>query len=214
MTSLISKRQFTCLFLTIISLLIFTGINSGSNLKVKVKVDEAKIRFDASLESEVVHTVKIGSILKAEEKVGEWYQVTITPQEYGFAISGYIHESEIEIIKEKIENYTIREANLIVGGKKAPESYRYSVSGKLIYTTADIDYEYEILGIVTHYQEFGVLTLRDPLEGAIKSGMGQFEKKAIKMGGDAVVGLRYNFANRTQKDEGRLLIYGTVVRFK
>ena len=44
--------------------------------------------------------------------------------------------------------------------------------------------------------------------------MKEFEEKVIHIGGDAVVGLNYQFVNLREKDEGRLLIYGTVVKFK
>ena len=84
----------------------------------------------------------------------------------------------------------------------------------IIYTTTDLRCEYEIIGVVTHYQQFGRFGFKDPLEGALKKGMEKFEESVKEAGGDAVVGLRYNFANRTQKDEGRLLIYGTVVKLK
>jgi hypothetical protein len=85
---------------------------------------------------------------------------------------------------------------------------------KIIYTTADLKIDYEVVGILSHYQEFASFGLKDPLLGAIKKGTEEFEKKSAEAGADAVVGIRYEFANRTEKDEGRLLIYGTVVKFK
>jgi hypothetical protein len=85
---------------------------------------------------------------------------------------------------------------------------------KIIYTTTDLKIDYEVVGILSHYQEFASFGLKDPLLGAIKKGTEEFEKKAAEAGADAVVGIRYEFANRTEKDEGRLLIYGTMVKFK
>jgi len=202
------------------------GMSYISDLKIRVKVDNAKIRFKPSFESSVVTTVSKGEILEIDKREGEWYRVTLPSDESGFALSGYIHQSEGDVLGEKpIQEEVVKESPKriitedismpVVIERTAPREFRYSVSGKIIYTTADLKYEYEIIGVATHYQELGVsLTFRDPLEGAIKEGMKRFEKKVIEMGGDAVVGLRYNFANRTVKDEGRLLIYGTVVKFK
>ena len=85
---------------------------------------------------------------------------------------------------------------------------------QIICTTADLNLEYEIIGVITHYQEFAAFGFKDPLVGALNKGMEKFQENVIQAGGDAVVGLRYNFANRTQKDEGRLLIYGTAVKIK
>jgi len=54
----------------------------------------------------------------------------------------------------------------------------------------------------------------DPLEGAIRVGWEKFTEKTKKAGGTGVVGVRMEFENRTEKDEGRLLIYGTAVKMR
>jgi hypothetical protein len=84
----------------------------------------------------------------------------------------------------------------------------------IIYTTADLKSDYDIIGVITHYQEFAKLSMKDPLLGALKKGMEGFEKKVIEAGANAVVGLRYQFTNPTKEEEGRLLIYGTAVKTK
>jgi len=217
------KCSVIFLSLLFIFLIFLAAASYGSNQTIRVKVDNAKIRFKPLFDSSVVTTVSKGDILEIVKKEEEWYQVTLHSDESGFTLSGYIHQSEVDILGERpIQEEVEKEPTKIndiskseVIEQTAPPELRYSVSGKIIYTTADLKYEYEIIGLATHYQELSVsLSLRDPLEGAIKEGMKRFEKKVIEMGGDAVVGLRYNFANRTVKDEGRLLIYGTVVKFK
>ena len=217
------KCSVIFLSLLFIFLIFLAAASYGSNQTIRVKVDNAKIRFKPLFDSSVVTTVSKGDILEIVKKEGEWYQVTLHSDESGFTLSGYIHQSEVDILGERpIQEEVEKEPTKIIDISKsevieqtAPPELRYSVSGKIIYTTADLKYEYEIIGLATHYQELSVsLSFRDPLEGAIKEGMKRFEKKVIEMGGDAVVGLRYNFANRTVKDEGRLLIYGTVVKFK
>lgn len=220
------KGSFIFLALLFTFSIFLAGMSYDSNLKIIVKIDNAKIRFKPSFESSVVTTVSKGEILEMNKREGEWYRVTLPSDKSGFALSGYIHQSEGDILREKpIKEKVVKETSKriitediskpVVMERTAPNHLRYSVSGKILYTTADLKYEYEIIGVATHYQELGIsLTFRDPLEGAIKEGMKRFEKKVIGMGGDAVVGLRYNFANRTVKDEGRLLIYGTVVKFK
>ncbi|MFX1514250.1 MAG: SH3 domain-containing protein [Promethearchaeota archaeon] len=216
MKNKISLMSYLCLlFILIFFSLSLASTVLSTEMRVKVKVEKAKIRFEPSSESEVLSNVKNGEILEAEEKLGDWYKVTFTLKESGFTLSGYIHESNIEIVGQELKNQSDYKENTSYGIESiAPRSLRYRESGNFICTTNDLRYEYEIIGVLTHYQEFGALSLRDPLVGAIDSGMKKFKEKAIKMGGDAVVGLRYEFENRTQKDEGRLLIYGTVIRFK
>lgn len=84
----------------------------------------------------------------------------------------------------------------------------------IILTTADLKQDYEIIAVITHYQQFAKLSMKDPLLGALKKGMEDFEKKVIDAGADAVVGLRFHFENPSQGEEGRLLIYGTAVKLK
>jgi len=214
------KKRYHILILLIFSLLILTGVGYESIMKIKVKAESAKVRFEASMNSGVVANVGKGEIFTIDIKEGEWYKISFLDKKTGFNLTGFIHQNEVELLEKKSVTSKATEDSLssvpkeIVTGKRAPDNLRFSISKKITYTTTDFKYEYEIIGICTHYQEFASLSLRDPLVGALKKGMKEFEKKVIKMRGDAVVGLRYNFANRTQKDEGRLLIYGTVVKFK
>lgn len=223
MKASISLRLF--LLLLFLPSLLLTGQDIGSEIKIRVSTEDAKVRFKASLDSPVVGTVAIGEIFTPEKTEGEWYRISFTNKESGFTISGFINQKDIEVQGEKPEiekkpekqslNPTLHTTPSTTQQESiAPDDYRHNLSGKITYTTTDFKFEYKILDICVHYQEFGALTLRDPLEGAIKKGMQNFEKKIIQLGGDAVIGLRFEFANRTQKDEGRLLIYGTVVKFK
>jgi len=219
-----SKLMIMCLLFSIL-----IGYSYSSAIKIVVKVDNAKIRFESSFESSVVATVEKDTILKSDKKEGEWYSVTLEKYKSGFNVSGYIHENDVELFREvsALETSNIETPNKtdksnisreISEPEKikstAPSYLKYSESGKITYTTTDLVYPYEIVGIVACYQEFGTLTIKDPLERAIEKGMKKFEKRVIDKGGDAVVGLRFNFASRTSKDEGRLLIYGTVVKFR
>ena len=191
----------------------FASLTSGVN--VRIIVDEAKIRLEPSTESEVISSAKKEEVLEAEEKFGEWYKVTYTSGESGFTLSGYIHESEIQILEQHPVTQSAPSAYIQPnGGQMAPSYLRQKETGTVICSTLDFKYEHEIIGELVHYQEFGVLTLKDALESAINKGLKKFKEKAVEMGGDAVIGLRFLFANRTQKDEGRVLVYGTVIRFK
>lgn len=204
-------------FLSFLMLFLFsqTLVASASEVNIRVTVQEAKIRFDASSESDVVSAAKNGEILAAEEKLGEWYKVTYTSKESGFTLTGYVHESEIQILGQDPAVQSAPQADIQPESVMlAPSSFRQNESGSVICSTLDFRYEYEIIGVIFHYQEFGALTLRDPLLSAVNTGLKKFKEKAAKMGGDAVIGLRFLFSNRTQKDEGRVLVYGTVIRFR
>jgi hypothetical protein len=85
---------------------------------------------------------------------------------------------------------------------------------QFILTTADLKQDYEVIGVLTHYQELEFGWSGDPLEGAIREGSEKFQEKALEAGATAVIGVRFEFENRNDKDEGRLLIYGTGVRLR
>ena len=64
------------------------------------------------------------------------------------------------------------------------------------------------------YQQFQDFSLKgDPLQNAVVEGLKKMRVVAERHDADAVIGTRIEFANRTSKDEGRVLVYGTLVRF-
>lgn len=65
--------------------------------KVKVVKDKAEIRTEPAISSSVAAKVPVGAILESLGKAGEWYQVSFKYRGQ-FTISGYIHQSFVEII--------------------------------------------------------------------------------------------------------------------
>lgn len=67
--------------------------------KIKVKVEEAIIRLRSQTDSETVGNASLGTVFDPERKVGEWYEVSFR-DESGFIITGFIHESEVDMFVE------------------------------------------------------------------------------------------------------------------
>lgn len=60
------------------------------------------------------------------------------------------------------------------------------------------------------YKKFAKMPfIGDPLQNAAVSGLESIAEVAKKYGANSVLNVRVEFANRTTKDEGRVLIYGT-----
>jgi hypothetical protein len=72
----------------------------AAEIKVKITVEKAQIRLKPSFESTVVEEAPIGAVLKSDGKDGEWFIVMLPPDEKGFTITGYVHESQVEIEEE------------------------------------------------------------------------------------------------------------------
>ncbi len=84
---------------------------------------------------------------------------------------------------------------------------------KIIYTTLDIKQEYEIISIITGYAQVPTAVFKDPFLKAHKAAWKDFMKTAAAAKADAVVGVRMDFENITKDMVGRLIIYGTAVKF-
>jgi len=75
--------------------------SDASEWKLKISVEKANIRLEPDIKSPVVSTALKGTILESYEKVGEWFRVVLGPDEKGFTVIGYIHLSDVDIIREK-----------------------------------------------------------------------------------------------------------------
>ncbi len=87
---------------------------------------------------------------------------------------------------------------------------------KIIYTTLDIDREYEVLSIIASPEDVrpvSGLRGRGPVERAYEAVWEKFKNAAKEIEADAVVGVRIELENINQQVVGRILIYGTAVRF-
>ena len=70
-----------------------------SGAKVRVIVETGNVRLKPNLNSTVIKTVPIGSELKVQSKDGEWFLIKLPPDRNGFEITGYVHESIVELIQ-------------------------------------------------------------------------------------------------------------------
>lgn len=206
----------------VVSIFFVFGLSLQAEIvKIQVKTEGAKLRLKASPQSAVVATLTKGENFDSEKQEGAWYLINRTDQKSGFSISGYINQSDIDIVKKETpaaNDKTVPQLSLSpnLGTKqgKAPDELRYNISKKVTYTTVDLPYEYEILGILSQQEDISGFGFKDPLVEALNKAVKNFEKKVIQLNGDAVVGVNIGFTPRTEKDTGKILLYGTVVRFK
>lgn len=94
------KGKMIFFLIFILALLLITGIAEAEKLKLRVKVKRANIRSKPTIESNVILQAPLGAILDAEEKAGEWYKVNLPPDKDGVVVSGYIHQSIVEVVQE------------------------------------------------------------------------------------------------------------------
>jgi len=70
-------------------------------LKIQVVLENANVRSNPNFEAEIIQQVESGITLLTALKVGEWYRVELPPDEEGIIVSGYIHQSTVQEIREK-----------------------------------------------------------------------------------------------------------------
>jgi hypothetical protein len=88
------KHHKTRLVAFVGACLLFAGtlISAGASIKIKVTAELANIRQKPSISSPIIRQFPEGTILEATVKEGEWYLITMEPDESG-ATAGYVHES-------------------------------------------------------------------------------------------------------------------------
>jgi opacity protein-like surface antigen len=86
------------LSLIIISLFILPSLVHAEKQKIRVVVENASIRMQPNMESEVIENPPVGSVFEVERKIGEWYEVRYQSK-VGVRITGYIHEMLVEAEK-------------------------------------------------------------------------------------------------------------------
>ena len=90
------KRSF--LFFLFLILLVPPGISRAANVKIKVIVEKAKIHLEPNPNSPILIQAARDVILEVTKKVGQWYFVTLPPDENGYTRAGYIHQNMAEEI--------------------------------------------------------------------------------------------------------------------
>lgn len=86
---------------------------------------------------------------------------------------------------------------------------------KIVYTTLDVKNNYEIIQIIAATEDIiGSSGLKySSVEKAYNAAWEKFMKTAETVGANAVVGVRVEMENMNNQIVGRLLIYGTAVKY-
>lgn len=92
-------------YLFILSLLIFCFVCAfapslfGQVKIIKVIVGSANVRLKPDFNSQVITTIPSGTLLEPTSKSGEWYQISVSPDEKGAVVTGYIHQSTVQEVQ-------------------------------------------------------------------------------------------------------------------
>jgi hypothetical protein len=81
-------RTAGCLILFVLAAAAF----SNAAIRLKVTAELANIRQKPSISSTIIRQIPEGAIIEAASKSGEWYLVSLEPDDAG-TTSGYVHES-------------------------------------------------------------------------------------------------------------------------
>jgi outer membrane protein len=81
------------------------GLIAGPSVILKVKVQTANVRSEPDMSSESVAQVKFGTLLESSNKVGDFYEISITDKD-GRTVYGFIHASVVEVLGTEEEKVT------------------------------------------------------------------------------------------------------------
>ena len=91
------------ILLSLLLILVLGGVVQAKEKAIlKVKVQTANVRSEPDASAPIVARMAAGILLQADGKDGDWYEVTVNDQS-GKAVTGYIHNSVVEVIGEDEE---------------------------------------------------------------------------------------------------------------
>lgn len=86
---------FLISFVMVLAAFVYSDVS-----KVRVTASKANIRLKPGTQSEIISYVPIGAVLDVIKKDGDWYLVKLPPDEMGIVVTGYIHQSIVEVLEE------------------------------------------------------------------------------------------------------------------
>jgi outer membrane protein len=92
---------------------------AGPSVILKVKVQTANVRSEPDMSSEAVAQVKLGTLLESSNKVGDFYEISITDKD-GRTVYGFIHASVVEVLAAEEEKVT-KEVKKVIEPKPKSE---------------------------------------------------------------------------------------------
>lgn len=73
------------------------GLYAQETTVIKIKVQLANVRSEPDLGAPVVKQLKLGTLLEATQKIGDWFEIAITDDQ-GKAMSGYVNVNVVDIV--------------------------------------------------------------------------------------------------------------------
>jgi len=81
----------------IVSLVIGGLALSAQTIVLRVKVQSANVRTEPDTNAAVVKQVKLGTLLEAKQKSGDWFEITVT-NDLGVNLTAYIHVNVVDVV--------------------------------------------------------------------------------------------------------------------
>ncbi|MHA1381301.1 MAG: OmpW family outer membrane protein [Candidatus Helarchaeota archaeon] len=135
-------RDFSIFSFIFFHLIIFiTAINllpqESKELKVRVIIKDAPLRLKPNSDSLIIKRLPLGAELDFVKEMGQWIKIKLPPDKDGIVIEGYIHQSMVERLYEKLlEPPKIKEEKPIITpvltskpitGKKVEKRLKFGV---------------------------------------------------------------------------------------
>lgn len=84
-------------FILLICLLTVSFLESGQLIVLKVRIQTANVRSEPDLGSAIIKQLRLGDLLEANSRLGDWYEIVVTDRSGNIA-SAYIHSSSVEVV--------------------------------------------------------------------------------------------------------------------
>lgn len=110
------KRHLVFSVLLILSLVFLGGVGEAAKFQLEVKVSKANVRSTPTLKGQVITQVTRGTKLNSDAQIGNWFSIRIAPQKGKRKVTGYIHQSTVNVLvdlKEAAEKKRARAVDAV-----------------------------------------------------------------------------------------------------
>ena len=105
--------------------LLAVGLIAGPSMILRVKVQTANVRSEPDMLSGAVAQLKLGTLLESSNKVGDFYEISITDKT-GKPVTGFIHVSVVEVLGTGEEKVIEPKSKPVVKPKRVEPAYAES----------------------------------------------------------------------------------------
>jgi opacity protein-like surface antigen len=195
-----------------VSFIVLPVFLSGESRVLKVKVQVANVRIEPDINSPVVKQFSIGTLLEYQQKIGDWYEITIS-DDNGAVMSAFIHAMVVDVVASEQQEPQLVQDPVVREERRPPTERAPAAPPSISYASQYPRGGFKLIGGVDSANITYSPIEEFDLDQYKKSKLGVFGGIGFETG--SMIGLEVNalFMQKGVKFNGRLQESGYDVTF-